>query len=78
MGGLFSAQPSPRWRTLPVLLRQDEGRVVTRLDRYGDPIEDDGNLAPVVSIRPRQSVKAHIAELRRILRESRERREDQS
>jgi hypothetical protein len=47
-------------------------------DRYGEPIEDDGNLASVVPIRPRQTVKAHIAELRRILRESRERREDQS
>jgi hypothetical protein len=49
-----------------------------RLDRYGDPIEDEfDNLASVVPIRPRQTVKAHIAELRRILRESRERREAQ-
>jgi len=47
-------------------------------DRYGDRIEDDGNLASVVPIRPRQTVKAHIAELRRILRESRERREAQA
>jgi hypothetical protein len=46
-----------------------------RLDRYGDPIEDD--LDNVVPIRPRQTVKAHIAELRRILCESRERREAQ-
>jgi hypothetical protein len=46
-----------------------------RLDRYGEPIEDDGNLASVVPIRPRQTVKAHIAELRRILAESRARRE---
>jgi hypothetical protein len=47
------------------------------LDRYGEPIEDDGNLASVVPIRPRQSVRQHIAELRRILAESRERREAQ-
>ena len=46
-------------------------------DRYGEPIEDDGNLASVVPILPRQTVKAHIAELRRILAESRERREAQ-
>lgn len=46
-----------------------------RLDRWGDPIED--NLAPVVPMRPRQSVKAHIAELRRILRDARDRREAQ-
>jgi hypothetical protein len=46
-----------------------------RLDRYGDPIEDDR--ANVVPIRPRQSVRQHIAELRRILAESRERREAQ-
>jgi hypothetical protein len=45
------------------------------LDRYGEPLEDGDNLASVVPIRPRQTVKAHIAELRRILRESRERRE---
>jgi hypothetical protein len=43
-----------------------------RLDRYGEPIEDDGNLASVVPIR--QSVRQHIAELRRILAESRARR----
>ena len=43
-----------------------------RLDRYGDPIEDDR--ANVVPIRPRQSVRQHIAELRRILAESRARR----
>jgi hypothetical protein len=48
--------------------------MTTLLDRYGDPIEDDGNLASVVPIRPRQTVKAHIAELRRILAESRARR----
>ena len=42
------------------------------LDRYGEPIEDD--LAPVVPIRPRQSVRQHIAELRRILKDARERR----
>jgi hypothetical protein len=48
------------------------------LDRYGEPlpIEDDGNLASVVPIRPRQSVRQHIAELRRILAESRARRSD--
>ena len=44
-----------------------------RLDRYGDPIEDD--LTNVVPIRPRQSVLQHIAELRRILKDARERRE---
>ena len=44
-----------------------------RLDRWGDPIEDD--LAPVVPIRPRLSVRQHIAELRRILKDARERRE---
>ena len=43
-------------------------------DRYGEPIEDNGNLASVVPIRPRQSVRQHIAELRRILAESRARR----
>jgi len=62
-------------------MRQMRGRIVNapRLDRYGDPTEDDDNLAPIVPIRPRQtSVRAHIAEIRRILRESRERREDQS
>ena len=46
-----------------------------RLDRYGDPIEDDR--ANVVPIRPRQSVRQHIAELRRILAEARQRREAQ-
>jgi hypothetical protein len=44
-----------------------------RLDRYGDPIEDN-LVAPVIPLRPRQSVRQHIAELRRILAESRERR----
>jgi hypothetical protein len=44
------------------------------LDRYGEPIDDDGNLDNVVPIRPRQSVRQHIAELRRILAESRARR----
>ena len=46
-----------------------------RLDRYGDPIEDD--LANVVPIRPRQTVRQHIAALRKILAESRARREAQ-
>jgi hypothetical protein len=44
-------------------------------DRYGELIEDADDLASVVPIRPHQTVKAHIAELRRILAESRERRE---
>lgn len=46
-----------------------------RLDRWGDPLEDD-HLADIsmVPIRPRQSVRQHIAELRRILAESRARR----
>jgi hypothetical protein len=44
-----------------------------RLDRWGDPIEDD--LTNVVPIRSRQSVRQHIADLRRILAESRARRE---
>ena len=43
-----------------------------RVDRWGDPIEDD--LTNMVPIRPRQSVRQHIAELRRILAESRARR----
>ena len=43
-----------------------------RLDRWGDPLGDDG--ADVVPIRPRQTVRQHIAELRRILAESRARR----
>ncbi len=43
------------------------------LDRYGEPIEDD--LANVVPIRPRQTVRQHIAELRRILKDARDRRE---
>jgi hypothetical protein len=42
-------------------------------DRYGEPLEDN-LIAPVIPIRPRQSVRQHIAELRRILAESRERR----
>ena len=46
-----------------------------RLDRFGEPLEDD--LANVVPIRPRQSVRAHIAELRRILKSARDRREAQ-
>jgi hypothetical protein len=45
-----------------------------RLDRWGDPIEDN-LMAPVIPIRPRQSVRQHIAELRRILAEARARRE---
>ena len=45
------------------------------LDRYGEPIEDD--LANVVPIRSRQSVRQHIAELRRILKSARDRREAQ-
>ena len=47
------------------------------LDRWGDPLEDiDGDdVAPVIPIRPRQSVRQHIAELRRILKDARERRE---
>jgi len=44
-------------------------------DRYGEPLEDD--LANVVPIRPRQSVRQHIAELRRILKDARDRREAQ-
>lgn len=43
-------------------------------DRYGDPIDDDHADISMVPIRPRQTVKAHIAELRRILAESRARR----
>jgi hypothetical protein len=50
------------------------GRGMTgHLDRYGEPIEDD--LANVVPIRPRQTVRQHIAELRRILKDARDRRE---
>jgi len=47
------------------------------LDRWGDPLEDidDDDVAPVVQIRPRQSVRQHIAELRRILKSARDRRE---
>jgi hypothetical protein len=50
-----------------------------RLDRYGDPIEDppEDDRANVIPIRPRQSVRQHIAELRRILADSRRRREAQ-
>ena len=51
-----------------------EGRLLSP-DRYGEPIEDD--LANVVPIRPRQSVRQHIAELRKILKDARERREAQ-
>ena len=46
-----------------------------RLDRWGDPLGDD--LDNVVPIRPRQSVRQHIAELRRILKDARDRREAQ-
>jgi len=45
------------------------------LDRYGEPLEDD--LTNVVPIRPRQTVRQHIAELRRILKDARDRREAQ-
>lgn len=47
------------------------------LDRYGEPIEDDHRDITVVPIRPRPTRKAHIAELRRILKDARERREAQ-
>ena len=48
------------------------------LDRFGEPLDPiEADLANVVPIRPRQSVRAHIAELRRILAESRARREAQ-
>ena len=40
-----------------------------RLDRWGDPIEDDDTLA-----RTGDEIAAHIAELRRILREAKARR----
>jgi hypothetical protein len=43
------------------------------LDRYGEPLEDD--LEAPVPTRPRQSVRQHIAELHRILAESRARRQ---
>ena len=47
-------------------------------DRFGELIEPlEDNRANVVPIRPRQSVRQHIAELRRILAESRARREAQ-
>jgi len=46
-----------------------------RVDRWGDPIEDD--LADAVPIRPRLSVRQHIAELRRILKDAHQRRESQ-
>jgi hypothetical protein len=48
-------------------------------DRFGEliePIEDD-LVAPVIPMRPRLTVKAHIAELRRILKDARDRREAQ-
>jgi hypothetical protein len=57
-----------------------------RLDRYGDPLEDDdqGVVNQQVFTAPgglhlvkRTSVRQHIAELRRILAESRARREAQ-
>ena len=48
------------------------------LDRWGDPLEDiEDNLTNVVPIRPCQSVRQHIAELRRILKDARDRREAQ-
>jgi hypothetical protein len=46
------------------------------LDRYGEPIEDDDDLD--CEILDRDRIKAHADEVRRILRESRERRENQS
>jgi len=46
------------------------------LDRYGEPIEDE-DLASVTPIRPRPTRKARIAELRRILKDARDRREAQ-
>jgi hypothetical protein len=58
-------------------------------DRYGDPIEDDDDALTALSDalldlaaeyvpRSPDEIRQHCAELRRILRESRERREDQS
>ena len=49
------------------------------LDRYGEPIEDDAPVrVPGPTPRTRDEIRAHCAELRRILRESRERREAQA
>jgi hypothetical protein len=47
------------------------------LDRWGDPLEDieGDDVAPVIPIRSRLTARQHIAELRRILAESRARRE---
>jgi len=47
------------------------------LDRYGDPIEDEVFSSGTPPTRPRQSVRQHIAELRRILKDARDRREAQ-
>lgn len=52
-------------------------------DRFGeplDPIEDDDDpvRVPGPTPRTRDEIRAHCAELRRILRESRERREAQA
>jgi len=50
--------------------------MTSRLDRYGERVGDD-LIEPVVPIRPRQTVRQHIAELRKILAASRARRETQ-
>jgi hypothetical protein len=57
-------------------------------DRYGEPIEDDRTLVALSDAlldfeaeyvpRSPDEIRQHIAELRRILRESRERREAQA
>ena len=47
-----------------------------RLDRYGDEIEDNDDDLDC-EILNRDRIKAHADEVRRILRESRERRESQ-
>jgi hypothetical protein len=55
-----------------------EGRVMTgNRDLYGEPIEEDDDDLDC-EILNRDRIKAHADEVRRILRESRERRETQT
>jgi hypothetical protein len=49
-------------------------------DRFGEPLDaiEDDDPAPETTPRTPDKIRQHIAELRRILRESRERREAQA
>jgi len=58
---------------------RDAGMTAPRVDRWGDPIEDDDTLnapAPVDNTpRSADEIRAHCAELRAVLATARQRRE---